>query len=114
MFAPNTAAAARSDARSNPAGADLVSDDCTSGFEVVASLGRRRTSTVNEGIARLNIVLATFTVPLIRHPKTSCEAKRNNAIAATIAGNNLDQLGGPRSPAISEPLITILAHNRNL
>jgi hypothetical protein len=37
----------------------LVSDDCTSGFEVVASLGRRRTSTVNEGIPRLNVVLAT-------------------------------------------------------
>jgi hypothetical protein len=30
-----------------------------SGFEVVASLGRRRTSTVNEGTARLNVVLAS-------------------------------------------------------
>ena len=57
IFAPNAAAAAPDDSRSNAACAGLVSDDCTSGFEVVASLGRRRTSTVNEGIARLTIVL---------------------------------------------------------
>ena len=55
FFAPNAAAAARCDSRSNAACGRLVSDDCASGFEVVASLGRRRTSTVNEGTAQEEI-----------------------------------------------------------
>jgi hypothetical protein len=59
FLAPNAAADARRHSRSNPACGDLVSDDSASGFELVASLGRRRTSTVNEGTARLNVVLDT-------------------------------------------------------
>src|SRR5271167_27372 len=46
FFASSAAAATRCDSRSNPACGDLVSDDCASGLNV-ASLGRRRTSTVN-------------------------------------------------------------------
>ena len=37
----------------------LVSDNCKSWLELVASLGRRRTSTVNDGTARLNEALDT-------------------------------------------------------
>jgi hypothetical protein len=59
FFASKAAAATPCDARSNPACGNLVSDDCASGFDVVASLGRRRTSTVNKGTARLNVVLDT-------------------------------------------------------
>ena len=79
--APNAATAARCDARSNAAGAGLVADDGAFGFEVVASLGRRRTSTVNEGTTRLNLVL-----PTAQRSADSCRrrrprgAKRNNAI----------------------------------
>ena len=81
FFASKAAAATRCDSRSNPACGDLVSDNCTCGFEVIASLGRRRTSTVNEGTARLNVVLDTAH----RRADSSrrrrpCEAKRNKAI----------------------------------
>ena len=59
MFAPNAAAAARCDARSNAACGGLLWDGCAPGFEVIGSLGRRRTSTVNEGTARLIVLVAT-------------------------------------------------------
>ena len=65
-FASNAAAKGRCDARSNPACGDLVSDDRASGFDVVARFGRRRTSTVNEGTARLNVLLDTAHRSLIR------------------------------------------------
>ena len=66
---------------SNPACGDLVSDNCTCGFEVIASLGRRRTSTVKEETARLNVVLdiAHDSVESSRR-RRPCEAKRNKAI----------------------------------
>ena len=54
----NAAAAARCGSGSNAAFEGWVSDDIPFWFEVVASLGRRRTSTVNDGTARLNVVLA--------------------------------------------------------
>ena len=80
-LAPNAAAKGRCDARSNPASGDLVSDDCASGFGAVASLGRRRTSTVNEGTARLNVVLDTAHVSAdSSRRRRPCEAKRNHAI----------------------------------
>ena len=81
FFASNAGAATQCDARSNPACGDLVSDDCASGFDVVASLGRRRTSTVNEGTARLNVVLDTAhrSADSSRR-RRPCEAKRNKAI----------------------------------
>jgi hypothetical protein len=59
FFASNAPAAARCDSLSNATCGDLVSEDCTFGLEVVASLDRRRTSTVNDGTARLNVVLDT-------------------------------------------------------
>ena len=52
---PNATAEAPCDFRSNPTCGDLVSDDGARGPNVVASLGRRRISTVNEGTARLNV-----------------------------------------------------------
>ena len=80
-FASKAAAATRCGSRSNPACGDLVSDDCASGFEVVASLGRRRTSTVNEGTARLNVVLDTAHRSAVSsRRRRPCEAKRNKAI----------------------------------
>ena len=57
FLARNGAAEARCGSRSNRACVDLVSDDCASGFDAVASLGRRRTSTMNEGTARLTVFL---------------------------------------------------------
>ena len=61
-----------------------------SGFDV-ASLGRRRTSTVNEGAARLNVVLDTAhrSADSSRR-RRPCEAKRNKAI-----GGHCGQNGGP-------------------
>ena len=81
FLASKAAAATRYDSRSNPACRDLISDDCTCGFEVIASLGRRRTSTVKEGTARLNVVLdiAHDSVESSRR-RRPCEAKRNKAI----------------------------------
>jgi hypothetical protein len=81
FLASKAAAATRCDSRSNPGCGDLVSDDCTCGFEVIASLGRRRTSTVKDGTARLNVVLdiAHDSVESSRR-RRPCEAKRNKAI----------------------------------
>jgi hypothetical protein len=81
FFASNAAAATRCDARSNPACGDLASDDCASGFDAVARLGRRRTSTVNEGTARLNVALDTAhrSADSSRR-RQACDAKRNKAI----------------------------------
>jgi hypothetical protein len=77
---PNAAAKARCDPRSAACGG-LVSDDCASGFDAVASLGRRRTSTVNEGTARLNVVLAAAQRSADSSRRRGpCEAKRSNAI----------------------------------
>jgi hypothetical protein len=61
----------------------------TSGFEVVASLGRRRTSTVNEGTARLNVVLDTAdrTADSSRRSRP-CEAKRNKHPQPSRSGPN--------------------------
>ena len=66
FFVSNAGAATQCDARSNPARGDLASDNGPSGFDVVARFGRRRTSTVNEGTARLNVILDTLTIRLIR------------------------------------------------
>ena len=57
FFAPIAAASAGCDSRSNAAGGLFVSSDCTVGLEAAASLGRRRTSTVNDGTMRLNVAL---------------------------------------------------------
>ena len=45
--------------RSNATCGGFVSEDCTFGLDVAASLERRRTSIVNDGTARLNVVLDT-------------------------------------------------------
>jgi hypothetical protein len=81
LFAANAAAATRCDSRSNAACGGLVSGDCASGFDAAASLGRPRTSIVNEGTARLNVVLATAhrSADSSRR-RRPCEAKRNKAI----------------------------------
>ena len=69
------------DSRSNAPCRGLFSDDCASGFDLVASLGRRRTSTVNEGTARLNVVLDTAHRSADSSSRgRPCEAKRNKAI----------------------------------
>lgn len=78
--ASNAGAATRCDARSNPARGDLASDNCASGFDVVGRLGRRRTSTVNEGTACLNVVLDTAHRSADLSCRRPCEAKRNKAI----------------------------------
>ena len=79
--ASNAAAAARCDSGSNAVFEGWVSDDCAFWFEVVASLGRRRTSTVNEGTARLNVVLATAHCSEdSSRRRRSCEAESNKAI----------------------------------
>ena len=72
FLARNGAAEARCGSRSNRACVDLVSDDCASGFDAVASLGRRRTSTMNEGTARLTVFLdaACRSVDLSRRRRT--------------------------------------------
>ena len=81
FFASNAAAAARWDSRSKAAREGLVSDDCTLGLEGVGSLGRRRTSTMNGGTARLNVVLDTAHGSADSpRPKRPCEAKRSKAI----------------------------------
>ena len=59
FFASNAGAATWCDARSKPAPGDLASDNCASGFDVVARFSRRRTSTVNEGTACLKVFLDT-------------------------------------------------------
>jgi len=83
FFTPNAAAKARSNSRSNPACGDLDSDDCASEIDVAASLGRRRTSTVNEGTARLNVVLDTaHCLTDSSRRRQPCEANRNKAIGA--------------------------------
>jgi hypothetical protein len=78
--ASNAAAAARCDSGSNAAFEGWVSDDCAFGFEVVASLGRRRTSTVNDGTTRLNVALATAHCSAdSSRRRRSCEAESNKA-----------------------------------
>ena len=90
FFAANAAAEARCDSRSIAPCGGLVSDDCGSGFDV-ASLGRRRTSTVNEGAARLNLVLDTaHRSAHSSRRRRPCEAKRNKAIGGHCGDN-----GGP-------------------
>src|SRR5271166_6857075 len=65
----------------------LVSDDRTFGLEVVASLDRRRTSTVNDGTARLNVVLDTaYDSADSSRPWRPCEAMRSKAIADYCGG----------------------------
>ena len=72
--------------RSNAACGGLVSDDCKFGLGVVASLGRRRTSTVNDGTARLNVVLDTaYSSAESARPKRPCEAMPSKAIADHLA-----------------------------
>jgi hypothetical protein len=86
--ASNAAAAARCDSGSNAVFEGWVSDDCAFWFEVVASLGRRRTSTVNDGTARLNVVLAIvhYSADSSRRGR-SCEAWCSNAIGHHCATN---------------------------
>ena len=79
-------------ARSNPARGDWISDDSASGFDV-ASRGRRRTSTVNEGTARLTVFLDTTHCSAdSSRPRRPCEAKRNKAIGGS-RGNKGPRIG---------------------
>jgi len=106
FFASSAAAATRCDSRSNTPGGRLVSDDCASGLNVVASLGRRRTSTVNEGTARLNDVLATAHRGAdSSRRRRPCEAKRNKAIGTHCGG---DKRAVAAAPVLV--LFTALAH----
>jgi len=84
FFASNAAAATRCDSRSNPAGGDLVSDDCASEFDVVARRGRRRTSTLNEGTARLNVILDSAHRWLIRLAEDDLASQSGSMQSATI------------------------------
>ena len=72
---------------------------------MVASLGRRRTSTVNEGTARLNVVLDTAhrSADSSRR-RRPCEAKRNKAIGDYRG----DKLAISAAPVLV--LFTALAH----
>jgi len=81
FFAPIAAASAGCDSGSNATGGGLVSSDRTFGLEVAASLGRRRTSTVNDGTVRLNVVLDTPGGSAdSSRPRRPCEAKHSKAI----------------------------------
>lgn len=90
FLAPNVAAAARCDALLNAACGGLVSDNCASGLAVVASLGRRRTSTVNEGTARLNVVLPTA--------HRSCDSCRRRRPSAAKRDKAMDGHCGNKPP----------------
>ena len=75
--------------RSKAAREALVSDDCAFGLEGVGSLGRRRTSTMKAGTARLNVVLdiahGSADSPRLKRP---CEAKRSKAIGYHYGGRH--------------------------
>ena len=94
-FAANAVAATRCDARSNPARGDWISDDGASGFDLVARFGRRRTSTVNEGTARLNVVLDTAQLGRFVSQKTlRGMAQQSNR---RLSGTNAPASGDERS-----------------
>jgi hypothetical protein len=98
--APDVAAATGGDSRLSPARGGLLSRDSASGLNVVARLDRRRTSTVNEGNARLNVVLATAHRSADSSPRgRPCEARPNNArgdhLGNKLATSAAPSFGGP-------------------
>ena len=97
FFAPIAAASARCDSRSNAAGGGLVSSDCTVGLEAAASLGRRRTSTVNDGTMRLNVVLDSAR----GSADSSCRRRPSEAMQSKAIG---DYCGG-EPPVVSAELL---------
>ena len=73
--------------RSNATCGGFVSEDCTFGLDVAASLDRRRTSIVNDGTARLNVVLDTaYGSANSFRPRRLCEAMHSKAIADYCGG----------------------------
>ena len=83
--------------RSNAVGRVLVSNNCTPWLELVASLGRRRTSTVNDGTVRLNEVLDQLTAGGLASAIT-CEPKRGKALRENHSGNQLVASPRPSPP----------------
>ena len=91
--------------RSNATCGGFVSEDCTFGLDVAASLDRRRTSIVNDGTARLNVVLDTaYGSANSFRPRRLCEAMRSKAIA--------DYCGGEQRVVSAAPPILGMRHSR--
>ena len=116
--APNATAEAPCDFRSNSACGDPVSDDGARGPNVVASLGRHRISTVNEGTARLNVFpdtahgWADFVLPkmTLRGKAQQSNRRRRRAVragprrAADDLWRTADRAASPRLSRSARPL----------
>ena len=94
-LAPNAEAATRCASRSNPVCGDLDSGIWALGVAWPATLGRRRTSTVNVGTLRLNVVLDTACRPADSSlGDDHARQKRSKAIGDYLGGDKPS-----RSPA---------------